>query len=292
MSGARGARKHRRRPGRGVTDAVATVYSSRVNASTHLYLAATGTLPALAAMWYVDRLDRRRPEPAALRRKVALYGALSVIPALIVGGLLVVLSHDALASEQSYRGAAFHAFVIAAAVEEACKIGVVFWVFSRPEFDERLDGIVYAGRAGLGFALVENVLYLLGQHDTGGLVATWVLRALLAIPGHALWTGMMGYFVARRRFDRRGPGIVGGYLLAVLCHGVYDVSVFLGVPLTAGGHRDIAMVLLVVPVAVILLSLAAMRRMAQTALQLDDADAARRPGDLASIAGDALPTMV
>src|SRR6185436_15512269 len=112
------------------------------------------------------------------------------------------------------------AFVVAAFVEEACKIYVVYRiVWRRPEFDERMDGIVYATRAGLGFALVENIMYLFGQVELSGFVVTWFLRALLAVPGHALWTGMMGYFAARRRFDRVGPGIVGGYLLAVFLHG-------------------------------------------------------------------------
>jgi RsiW-degrading membrane proteinase PrsW (M82 family) len=253
------------------------VYSGRrVDGASHLYLAASGIVPALIAMWYVDRLDRQRPEPPRLRRKVAFYGALSVIPVVALAYALTRALGAAVPPEHTYVGALYHAFVQAAALEELCKIAVVYWVFARPEFDERLDGIVYACRAGLGFALVENVLYLLGQQELGGLLVTWVLRALLAIPGHAMWTGMMGYFLARRRFDRTGPGIVGGYLIAVLLHGTYDVAIFVGVPLTADGRGELALALLVVPAAVVALSVLWMRRMARTALQLDDADAARR----------------
>src|SRR5690606_5877620 len=128
----------------------------------------------------------------------------------------------------------YTAFVGAAAPEELCKIAVVYWlVWRRPEFDERMDGIVYAARAGLGFALVENILYLLGSVDIASLIVTWVLRALLAVPGHALWTGMMGYMAARRRFDGVGPGIIGGYVLAVFLHGIYDVALFVTGPLQA-----------------------------------------------------------
>src|SRR5688572_30372825 len=108
-------------------------------------------LPALVAMWIVDRLDRKRPEPAGLRRRVALYGALSVIPVIILAVLLTRALGPAVPAEGTFAGAAYHAFVTAGAIEELCKIGVIYWVFSRIEFDERLDGIVYASRAGLGF---------------------------------------------------------------------------------------------------------------------------------------------
>jgi len=229
-------------------------------------------------MWYFDRLDRARPEPAGLRRKVAIFGGLSVIPVLLLVWGTDAVVGSAAPAEGSYAGAIYGSFVQAAIPEELCKIAVVYWVvWRRPEFDERMDGIVYATRAGLGFALVENILYLFGQVDMTGLIVTWVLRALLAVPGHALWTGMMGYFAARRRFDGTGPGILGGYLLAVLMHGGYDAALFLGAPLRAHDQGAIALGLLAVPVLVIVTCWVLMRRFARTALVLDDADAARQP---------------
>jgi RsiW-degrading membrane proteinase PrsW (M82 family) len=152
----------------------------------------------------------------------------------------------------------------------------VYWVvWRRPEFDERMDGIVYASRAGLGFALVENVMYLLGQHSLQGQLIVWVERALLAVPGHAMWTGMIGAMAARRRFDGKGLGLFGGYLLAVAFHGGYDVSVFVQQPLHLEGRDDLAHVLLVVPVGLTVLAFFVVRSMARTALRLDDAEAVR-----------------
>jgi RsiW-degrading membrane proteinase PrsW (M82 family) len=227
-------------------------------------------------MWYFDRLDKARPEPAGLRRKVAIFGGLSVIPVLIIVWITGEVVGTRAPAEGTYDSAWYNAFVSAALPEELCKISVIYWiVWRRPEFDERMDGIVYATRAGLGFACVENVLYLLGQVDMTGFIVTWVLRALLAVPGHALWTGMMGYLAARRRFDRRGPGIIGGYLLAVFMHGTYDVSLFLTGPLDAHGKSDLAHAMLAVPVLVTIASWIIIKRMARTALALDDADAAR-----------------
>jgi len=175
----------------------------------------------------------------------------------------------------TYQGASFQAYLVAAAIEEACKILVVYWVvWRRPEFDERMDGIVYAGRAGLGFALVENVMYLLNQTSIEGQLVVWVARALLAVPGHAMWTAMIGAMAARRRFDGRGLGLFGGYLLAVAFHGTYDVSVFVQAPLRLEGHETLRHAVMVAPVLLTVLAFFVVRSMARTALRLDDAEAA------------------
>lgn len=243
--------------------------------NAHVQVALSGVIPALVAMWIIDRLDRKRPEPARTRRLVTFVGMLSVIPAILLEQWLA--RQGGIAPQYTYQGASYHAFVVAAAVEEACKIAVVYWiVWRRPEFDERMDGIVYAARAGLGFALVENVGYLLGQESLQGQLYVWVARALLAVPGHAMWTGMIGALAARRRFDRKGIGLVGGFLLAVAFHGAYDCSVFVQQPLHLEGRDAIAGILVVMPVALTVLAFFVIRSMARTALRLDDAEAAQR----------------
>ncbi|HVK85954.1 MAG TPA: PrsW family intramembrane metalloprotease [Kofleriaceae bacterium] len=242
----------------------------------NLQVALSGAVPALIAMWVVDRLDRKRPEPPSTRRLVAFVGMLSVIPALLVGTALTSSVGDMLDPQFTYQGATWTSFVIAAGVEEACKISAVYWiVWRRPDFDERMDGIVYASRAGLGFALVENMLYLLGQTTLEGALFVWIARALLAVPGHAMWTGMIGALAARRRFDGRGLGLLGGYLLAVAFHGAYDLTVFLQQPLRFEGHDVLATFLLTGPVVLTVAAFFVLRSMARTALKLDDADAAR-----------------
>jgi RsiW-degrading membrane proteinase PrsW (M82 family) len=244
--------------------------------NTHLQVALSGALPALILMWLVDRVDAKRPEPRGTRRLVVLAGMLSVIPALVLEVMIPALAAGRIEPEMTYQGSSFQAFVVAAGIEEACKIGMVYWVvWRRPEFDERMDGIVYATRGGLGFALVENVLYLLKQHTLQGQIVVWVERALLAVPGHAMWTGMIGAMAARRRFDGAGLGLFGGYLLAVAFHGAYDVSVFLQRPLQLEGRDAASHILLVVPVALTVLAFLVLRSMARTALRLDDAEAVR-----------------
>ena len=237
-------------------------------------IALSGVIPALVAMWLVDRLDRKRPEPARTRRLVTFVGMLSVIPAIVLETWVGSSLGEAIGPAMTYQGASFKAFVVAAAIEEACKIAVVYWiVWRKPEFDERMDGIVYACRAGLGFALVENVLYLMNETTLGGALTTWILRAVLAVPGHAMWTGMIGAMAARRRFDKRGLGLVGGYLLAVAFHGAYDFCAFVQQPLHLEGHADYAVMMMPALAGLTVLAFFVLRSQARMALKLDDADA-------------------
>lgn len=229
------------------------------------WLALTGVLPALALMTLVDLLDAKRPEPHWQVRKVALLGGLSVLPVYGAQWLLRrAVTLDPVPQ------AFFDGVVSAALLEEGVK-ALVLWlsVWRHPAFDERLDGVVYATRAGLGFALVENVLAL-GSTTTGwGFVGTFVLRAFFAVPCHAIAAGFMGDLAARRRFDGRGPGLAGGLLVAVALHGLYDVSLSL---ITLPGVDFRAMVALsVVPVAVVLVGFVWLRERALEALRLDDA---------------------
>lgn len=246
-----------------------------------IYVAAAGALPALLAMWYFDRLDRKRPEPAGLRRWVALFGGLSVIPTLIYDGALLGGLGEHRPPETSYAGAIFTAFIVAALVEEAMKVMIVYAVaWDRRAYDERMDAVVYGARAGLGFALVENVFYLLGQVELQGLIVTWILRAVLAVPGHALWTTIACAGATRQRFDKRGLGLIGGFLLAVLLHGTYDAGLFLTAPLAMDGHETLAYALLAVPILAMVASWWIVKRYARLALRLDDEDAARKMGGI------------
>jgi RsiW-degrading membrane proteinase PrsW (M82 family) len=236
-------------------------------------MAALGAIPALAALAIVDRLDRKRPEPRALRYLVAAMGAVAVLPVFFAAMAWNLFAADTVPPTFTYNGALFHSYVLSAGTEELIKIAVVYWaVWRRPEFDKRMDSLVYAGRAGLGFALIENVVYMVNQTSVETAVWAAALRAVLAVPGHALWTSLIGYFAARRRFDHVGPGIVGGYALAVLLHGTYDYAVFAQTPLHLEGKDLLANLMIAVPPAIILGSLFAVHFIARRTARLDGAD--------------------
>jgi protease PrsW len=264
--------------------------------SGRIELALLGALPAILAMAYFDRLDAKRPEPRSTLRRVTLAGMVSAVPVVLVGGLLKLLGPESLGgpagASSSYAAALYMSFMIAAFPEEAAKMAsVLLFAWRRPEFDERMDGIVYGARAGLGFALVENVAYLLFiPASLSEYVAIFVGRAVLAVPGHATWGGIMGYYAARRRFDGRGPGLLGGYLLAVLLHGVYDAWLF-SIPVAIGaGHTwaslgigGLPVVAYSVPAVIIVGGAVTLRGLARRAIADDDLEEARRAAAAAGV---------
>jgi hypothetical protein len=110
-------------------------------------------------------------------------------------------------------------------------------------------------------------------------ITVFIGRAVLAVPGHATWGGIIGYFAARRRFDGRGPGLLGGYLIAVALHGTYDAILFSAPVAIAGGHQwvglgvaGVPIVVYVVPAAIIALGAVTLRVLAKRAIAADDAD--------------------
>ncbi len=129
------------------------------------------------------------------------------------------------------------AVVIAPIVEETCKGLAVLLVFlyRRREFDGVVDGIVYAGMAGIGFAFTENVLYLgraLADSGVDGLAATFVLRCIFGPFAHPLFTmatGVgFGVAVTTRRAWLRYAAPVIGWLVAVTLHGLWNLSAVAG----------------------------------------------------------------
>lgn len=228
-------------------------------------IALTGAIPALVVMWVFDRMDRHRPEPRWTLRKITLAGAISTLPLIIIQVMIKT------PIDGSYEAAFFNGFVVAALTEEIAKFLCVYWfVWHKPEFDERLDGIVYAARAGLGFALVENVLYLRMVADTEQFWFVFVARALLAVPGHAIWAGLMGYFAAVRRFDKVGPGLIGGLAIAIVLHGLYDAVLFSQPSLVAELGPAANLLVFGAPIVIIVGGGMWLRRLARRALEADN----------------------
>lgn len=246
-----------------------------------LQLALLGAAPALVAMAIFDRLDAKRPEPQTTLRRVALAGSISALPVVLIGELLKLAGPTA----GGYLAALYMSFVLAAIPEEAAKQACVFLMaWRRPEFDERMDGIVYGARAGLGFALVENVAYLLLMpHNFKEYLTVYLGRAVLAVPGHAIWGGVAGYYAARRRFDGRGPGWLGGTVIAIMMHGLYDAWLFCAPVAINDGHSWLAstalglpVVIYAVPAVMMLASALFLRALARRAIADDDEDEARQ----------------
>jgi hypothetical protein len=116
------------------------------------------------------------------------------------------------------------AFLTAAIPEEFFKLVIVRGYCARHrDFTESIDGVVYGVVASLGFATMENVLYV----AAAGFVAA-LPRAFTAVPGHAFMGAIMGYYVGRAKFhpNERVPAQILAYLVPMTLHGIYDFPIF------------------------------------------------------------------
>lgn len=233
-----------------------------------LFLPLVGAVPALVGMAFFIWLDRRRPEPRRTLLRVAMWGGLAAIPVIILQIILDMIGPTTPSYWQSF----YTAFISAATTEEAGKLFVIWLiVYKKPEFDERMDGIVYGAFAGLGFALVENVLYLARSLDSGDFLMVFIMRAISAVPAHAMFAAIMGYFVAQRRFDNQGPGMAGGLIVAIILHGTYDFGIFSMIHSAVIGNEAAVLVGMATPAVVVIGGWIWLIRLVRSALRADAA---------------------
>jgi len=116
--------------------------------------------------------------------------------------------------------AAYNAFFVAASTEEIFKYLVfIFIIWKHKDFNEMFDGIVYAAYISLGFAAIENLMYVFSNG-----IGVGFLRAFTAVPAHAIFGITMGFFLALAKFQTKGK-IIWLFLSLVIpiaLHGFYD----------------------------------------------------------------------
>ncbi len=188
----------------------------------YILLLALALAPGISIAFYIYFSDKHEPEPISLLIKSFLMGVLSVFVTLAITTPLnkLVTIHEDSIGEQ-----AIHAFIIVALVEEFSKFIFVRGILYRNKnFNEPFDGIVYSVMVGMGFATTENLYYVLNYGE-----ATAILRMFTAVPAHALFAVLMGYFLGKAKFDRKREGFysIMALLVATAFHGIYDYFLFI-----------------------------------------------------------------
>ncbi|WP_136688434.1 PrsW family intramembrane metalloprotease [Halorhabdus amylolytica] len=198
-------------------------------------LTVLSAVPALALAVYVWRADVTTGEPLSLLVATFLLGVLFAGFAGIVNSLLepVFVGSAALVGVPALGMVAMF-FVVVGPVEEGVKLlAVRLHAFRDGRFDAVIDGAVYGAIAGLGFATIENTLYITAQTSAQGGLQTLAggsgiatVRAL-AGPGHVIYSAIAGYYLGLAKFnpDDAGPIVVKGLLIAALVHGGYNALV-------------------------------------------------------------------
>ncbi len=174
--------------------------------------------PIAIILFYVYYRDKYEKEPIRLLIKGLLAGMIITIP-VIFAEQAVSAFYPLFLSGQV--GHAFgDAFLVAGLCEEAFKLLAVYLlVWKNPNFNERFDGIVYAVFVSLGFALVENIMYVFSNG-----MSTGISRAFTAVPAHAMFGIMMGYYLGLAKFSnqKKQSLFVLAFLVPFFFHGVYD----------------------------------------------------------------------
>lgn len=186
-----------------------------------MMLLITAIAPSLALLYYIYLRDKYEKEPRKLLFKAFVLGSIAVVPIVIIELRLDLFDM----ATESLVAAGYTAFVVAGFVEESFKY-IIFWFFiwRNKNFNERYDGIVYSVFISLGFATTENIGYVMlsGFH-------TAFIRSLTAVPAHALFGIIMGYYFGKARFseDRiRKKSLIFALIIPIVLHGFYDFILF------------------------------------------------------------------
>mgnify|MGYP004442971931 len=175
-------------------------------------LLAAAILPVIILMIFIYCKDKYQKEPIKLLA-LAFFGGILAIPLDL---LIVEAVNMVYYSETVF----YTAFIEAGLCEEFSKFVFLFlFIWRKKDFDEYMDGIVYATFVSLGFACVENIEYVA---EFGMDVA--IGRAILSVPGHFLFGVAMGYFFGLAKFEKskRVLFLIMAVLVATLLHGMYD----------------------------------------------------------------------
>lgn len=171
-------------------------------------------------VWYRDHYER---EPISLALKAMAAGILVVLPVIVVENFFSRLG-------EGFGGllsAAYTAFIVAGFTEEFFKFLVLYLlIWKSRDFNDKYDGIVYATFVSLGFAGMENVLYVM---DSG--FSTGIMRAVTAVPAHAIFGITMGFYFGLAKFynSKQKEFKAKALWLPVVLHGIYDFILMTGI---------------------------------------------------------------
>lgn len=178
--------------------------------------------PVAVIILYVYLKDKYDKEPKLLLFFCFLFGAFVSI--FITTLFYILFDYIIIPEENNVIEQFIKAFFIVGFTEEFSKYIIVrYYAQKREDFNEPYDGIIYAVMVSMGFAATENILYVL----EGGYEVAF-LRAVTAVPAHAAFAVLMGYYMGKAKFSKNRMQLnLTGLLLAIVFHGAYDFFLFI-----------------------------------------------------------------
>lgn len=179
--------------------------------------------PVFVLAFYIYFRDKYEKEPWHLLLKAMFVGVLIALPVSFFEGLIAWIGTPFTGVFSGF----WKAFVVASFTEEGFKMLAFLMLFwNHRAFNEKYDGIIYASFISLGFAGIENVLYVV---QSG--VSTGLARAFTAVPAHALFGVSMGFFGGLAKFypKKRKRFLWYAFVIPFVLHGFYDFILMSGV---------------------------------------------------------------
>jgi RsiW-degrading membrane proteinase PrsW (M82 family) len=175
--------------------------------------------PSIAICIFIYWQDKFEKEPRRLLLTSFLLGMFSVIPTLLLSAVGQGLGFKPFSNDIVW--SLISCIIGIGLVEEYCKYFFVrFHAYRNSAFNEPFDGITYSVMVAMGFATVENILYVM----EGGETVAW-LRMFTAVPSHATDGVFLGFFLGIQKvFGKSYFGLIGLALTAI-AHGLYDFFV-------------------------------------------------------------------
>ncbi|SDR74319.1 Membrane proteinase PrsW, cleaves anti-sigma factor RsiW, M82 family [Polaribacter sp. KT25b] len=188
-----------------------------------MHLLFLAVAPVMVIILYIYFKDKFEKEPIHFLFKNFLLGAFVSVLITFVLSIITGFLFD-LTNDNSILNQFIKAFIVVALVEEFSKYIIVrYYAQPNKEFNEPFDGIVYAVMVSMGFAALENVLFVY-KHG----IETGITRAFTAVPAHATFAILLGYYMGKAKFskNKRKLNLIG-LLVAIIFHGAYDFFLFI-----------------------------------------------------------------
>lgn len=194
------------------------------NTTILLFLA---ILPIVLLLIFVYNKDKEK-EPLKLLLLLFALGMLSCGLVLLISDILSLFLPfmSKRINNMNFLEIFFYSFICVALIEEFCKwLMLYFKGYNNQEFDELYDIIVYSVFVSLGFAFIENIVYVFSNMT----LRTAILRALSSVPGHACDAIFMGYYLSlakqfqyKKHYKEEKKYILLSIFIPAILHGIYD----------------------------------------------------------------------
>jgi len=176
--------------------------------------------PVITIVLWIYLKDKYDKEPIHILTKFFTFGVLISVLAIYIEEWFIKINIFSESMDIFYMS-----FIVAGLVEEGLKSLILIPnLLKEKNFNEKLDGIIYSVFLSLGFATVENIIYMLYEDPTSAF-EVGVIRSIISVPAHMMFGVIMGYYISKYKFTdckSKKRNLILAIILPILLHGVFD----------------------------------------------------------------------